>query len=329
MNEDLCLSFITLHSSLSPVWVEGAVGPAPPLEAEVAQGQEHGHDREREEDEQEVPQPRHALLDAHGNLRRHVLVPVLPLRFEPHRVAAFGQSGKIDGLLAVALAPRLAVLDAVVVLNRQLELLYQSGLLVNQVALDVEPAVVHVGAARDDDVAPALQGYRVGEDNLRLLRAGVGVRRRARGGRRLRREGGGVRKAARARRGGESEEADKEAREEGGEPVDVNLLVRPRLVRRDGRRARQAHFELALDLLERRVSAERPVDLLRGDDAAPARRAWDDGNLPGEHERRRDVVGRARLLARRDLPVELALDVLAARRRILKPLEALPRVDTP
>src|SRR5215207_9043856 len=69
------------------VRVEGAVGPAPPLEAEVPEGEEHRDDRERGEQEQKVHQPRHALLDAHGELRRGRLVPVLPLRFEPHRVA--------------------------------------------------------------------------------------------------------------------------------------------------------------------------------------------------------------------------------------------------
>src|ERR1051326_7024100 len=122
-DKKLRLCLITYHLSLvtSPVWVERAVGPATALEAEVAEGHEHGHDREHDEDEQKVPEARYSLLDAHGELRRRGLVPVLPLRFETHRVTAFRQRRKIDGLLAVALAPGLAVLHSVVILNRQLE----------------------------------------------------------------------------------------------------------------------------------------------------------------------------------------------------------------
>src|SRR5436309_2475380 len=103
--------------------VESAVGPAPSLEVEVPPREEQGHERERDEDKQKVRQARDALLDLYGNLRRHVLVPVLPLRLDAHRVLAFGQRRKVDRLFAVALAPSLAVLDAVVILNRQLELL--------------------------------------------------------------------------------------------------------------------------------------------------------------------------------------------------------------
>src|ERR1043165_2965094 len=317
-------------SLTSPVWVERAVGPATALEAEVAEGHEQGHDREHDEDEQKVPEARHSLLDAHGELRRRVLVPVLPLRFETHRVTAFGQRRKIDGLLAVALAPGLAVLHSVVILNRQLELLYQSGLLVNQIALDVEPVVVHVGAARHLYVAPALQRQRVCEDDLRLLRAAVGVRRsgcRARRRRRVRLEGVVLREDGRARGGGERDEAGEEGRDEQQAPVGVNLFVRPGPIRRDRRRPRQAHIELALDLFERRVSAERPVDLFGGKRAAPRRLPGGDGNLFREHERRGDVVGRARKLSDRDLPVELALDVLGARRRVLKHTETPARVE--
>src|SRR5437588_12008026 len=117
------LSVVTVVTISYSVGAEGAVGPAPAVELQVPPAEEKGHDREQDEHEQKVPQARHALLDAHGELRRRCLVPVLPLRFEPHRVLAFGQRRKIDRLLAVALAPSLAVLDAVVILNRQLELL--------------------------------------------------------------------------------------------------------------------------------------------------------------------------------------------------------------
>src|SRR5215204_2854441 len=150
------------------VRVEGALGPAPPLEAEVPDGEEHRDDRERDEQEQQVHHPRHALLDAHGELRRRRLVPVLPLRFEPHRVAPLGQRRQVGHLLRVALAPRLPVLDAAVGLHRQVELLDEPRLLVDEVAGDVEPVVVHVERApRHAQVAPAGQLYRVGEDDPR------------------------------------------------------------------------------------------------------------------------------------------------------------------
>src|SRR5215204_5012822 len=55
------------------VRVEGAIGPAPPLEAEVPDGEEHGDNRERDKQEQQVHYPRHALLDAHRELRRRRL----------------------------------------------------------------------------------------------------------------------------------------------------------------------------------------------------------------------------------------------------------------
>src|ERR1700759_3498948 len=97
----------------------------------MAYGEKQRHGGERDENYKEVHESRDALLDSNRNLRRRGLVPVLPLRFEPHRVLAFGHRRKIDRLLAVALAPRLAVLDAVVILNRQLELLDQSGLFVD------------------------------------------------------------------------------------------------------------------------------------------------------------------------------------------------------
>src|SRR5919204_4830025 len=82
------------------VWVEGAVGPAPARELHLSPPDEHGHDREREENYQKIHQARHPLLDAHGELWRRRLVPVLPLRFEPHRVPALGERRQVDRLLA-------------------------------------------------------------------------------------------------------------------------------------------------------------------------------------------------------------------------------------
>src|ERR1044072_6441555 len=110
------------------VRVEGAVGPAQTLEAPMSERREYRDDREPYEQQNNVYQTRHALLDLHSELRRGRLIPVLPRRFEPHRVAPVGQGREVDGLLAVALAPRLAVIDAVVILHRQVERLHEPGI---------------------------------------------------------------------------------------------------------------------------------------------------------------------------------------------------------
>src|SRR5438270_9602296 len=112
------LSVVTVVTISYVVGAEGAVGPTPAVELQVPPREEQGHGREHDEDYQKIRQARRALLDADGELRRRGLVPVLPLRFEPHRVLAFGEGGQIDRLLALALAPGLAVLHAVVVLHR-------------------------------------------------------------------------------------------------------------------------------------------------------------------------------------------------------------------
>ena len=78
---------------------------------------------------------------------RDRLLPSLPLSLEPHRVLTCRHRRYKQIRRLVSLAPGLSILDPVVILDGHRERLNQAGRFIDQVALDIQPAVVYVPRA--------------------------------------------------------------------------------------------------------------------------------------------------------------------------------------
>src|SRR6185369_12855317 len=112
--------------------------------------------------------PRHPLI--YLNAHRCRLLPLLPLSFEPEHVLPLGHCRQVKARRLAAFAPRLTVIDSVVVLDRHRKRLYIAGCVVDQITFKVQPTVIEIRVRRNPDVAARLQREWFGEDGLSSLR---------------------------------------------------------------------------------------------------------------------------------------------------------------
>src|SRR6185295_12229196 len=108
--------------------------------------------------------PLYALIYLNAHHRR--LLPLLPLSLEPEHVLTLGQCRQVKTRRLAALTPRLAIVDAVVILDRHRKRLYIAGRVVDQITFKVQPTVIEIRIRRDPDVTSRLQRERLGEDRL-------------------------------------------------------------------------------------------------------------------------------------------------------------------